>query len=81
MDNPCVRRHDAEVVKSLLAPAQEFVALAVALVLFLAVDPQGGRAAVGVHLHRVVDDQVAWHLRIDLPRVAAQFLHRVAQGG
>ena len=52
------RRHDAEVVEGLLAPAQERVALAVALELELGVDGEGARGAEGVDLDRVVDHQV-----------------------
>ena len=40
------------------APAQERVALAVALVLELDVALEGAGLAEGVDLHRVVDDQV-----------------------
>ena len=58
MADPGRRRHDAEVVERLLAPAQERVALAVALVLALGVDVEGARVAEGVDLDRVVDDQV-----------------------
>ena len=59
------RRDDAEVVERLLAPAQERVALAVALVVAVGVDVEGARVAEGVDLDRVVDDQVDRDQRVD----------------
>ena len=76
--DPGRRRDHAEVVERLLAPAQERVALAVALVVALGVDGEGARVAEGVDLDRVVDDQVDGDQRIDLRRVAAELVHRVA---
>ena len=77
---PDGRRHDAEIVERLLAPAQEFVALAVALELHFHVELPASRAAEVIDLHRVVDHQVDRNQRIDLLRVAAQPLHRGAHG-
>ena len=67
-----VRRHDPEVVERLLAPAQEAVALPVALELDLAVEFQRIGAAEHVDLHRVVDHQFGRDQRVDLRGVAAQ---------
>ena len=78
MADPGGRRHDAEVVERLLAPAQERVALAVALVVALGVDVEGARAAEGVDLDRVVDHEVDRDQRVDPRRVAAELVHRVA---
>ncbi len=75
------RRHDAEVVERLGAPAQELVALLVALVFLLDVLGEGLVAAEEVDHHRVVDDQVDRHQRVDLPGVAAHRDHRVAHRG
>ena len=61
-----VRRHHAEVLERALAPAQERVALAVALELQLGVGLERCRGAELVHLHRVVDDQVRRVARVDL---------------
>ena len=72
------RRHDAEVVEGLLPPAQERIALAVALELALGVDREGSRVAEGVDLHRVIDHQVDIDERVDRRRVTAQLVHRVA---
>ena len=66
------RRHHAEVVECVLAPAEEPVALAVALELDVHVP--GQRVGTGEHvdLHRVVDHQIHRHQRVDLPRIAAE---------
>ena len=74
-------RHDGEVREGELAPLQELVALAIALVLQLDVPGQGMRAAELVDDDRVVDDEVDRHERVDLARVAAEVLHGVAHGG
>ena len=71
MDDAHARRNDAEAAKRLLRPAQQCVALPVALV--FARDVPLVRLAIteGVHLHRVIDDQVDRDQRIDPQRVAA----------
>ncbi len=78
VDDPGARRHDLEVVERALAPAQERVALAVALELELRVAEDRTPRGELVHLHRVIDDELDGKERIDLPRVAAQLVHRVA---
>ena len=78
---PVVGRDDDEALERRLAPAQELVALLVALVLALGVDAQGVARAEGVDLHRVVDHQLGRHQRVDLRRVAAELGHRVAHRG
>jgi hypothetical protein len=55
-----------------LAPAQELVALAVALELELDVLLERVRRAEEVDHHRVVDDEIDRHQRVDLLRVAAE---------
>ena len=64
--------------KARLAPAQEGVALAVALELALGVvhEREAGRELVD--LHRVVDHQLDRLQRVDPGRVAAEVAHRVA---
>ena len=81
MADPGRRRDDAEVVERLLAPAQERVALAVALVVAVGVDVEGARVAERVDLHRVVDDQIDRDEGIDRARIAAEPLDRVAHRG
>ena len=75
------RRHHAEVAERLLAPAQELVAFAVALVFDVHVLLDRVSHAVLVDLHGMVDDHVGLDLRVDDLRVAAEILDRVAHGG
>ena len=74
-------RHDAEIAEGRLAPAQELVALAVALELAPDIGAEGIGAAVGIHHHRMVDDEVHGVYRVDFLRVAAEPGHGVAHGG
>ena len=60
-----VGRHDGEAVERRLAPAQELVALAVALELQLGVAAEGVGGAGHVGHDRVVDDQLGRHERVD----------------
>jgi hypothetical protein len=76
-----VGRHHLEVVERLLAPAQEGVALAVALELELRVALEGEPLREHVHLDRVVDHELHRDERVDLGGVAAELLHGVAHGG
>jgi len=79
--DPGAGRHHPEIVERLRAPAQECVALGVALVLALDVDRERARVAERVDLHRVVDDQVDRRERVDLVGIAAEFEHRLAHRG
>ena len=74
-------RHHAEVVERFLPPAQELVALAVALVLELDVLPERQRRAETVDHHRVVDHEIDRHQRVDLLRVGAELGRRIAHRG
>ena len=76
--DPGPRRHDTEVVEGGLAPAQEGVALAVALELQIDVLLEGVRPAEMVDHDRVVDHQVDRRERVDLLRVAAEAGHGIA---
>ena len=76
--DPGVGRHDREVVERALPPAQERVALLVALELSLRVVSERVTRAEGVDLHGVVDDQLDRDRRVDLRRVAAHLSDRVA---
>ena len=68
MHDARVGRHDREVVERALAPAQERVALLVALELALGVDAEGVARAEGVDLHGVVDHELGRDERVDLRR-------------
>ena len=71
-------RHHAEIAECLLAPFEEFVALFIALVFELDIAGERQRRAEFVDDHRMVDDQVDRHQRIDLLRIAAERCHGVA---
>ena len=81
VDDTRARRHDAQVLEGGLRPAQELVALDVALVLALHVERERPAVAEPVDLHGVVDDEVGRDERVDLRRVAAELGHRVAHDG
>ena len=78
VDDAGARRHDAQVAERGLGPAQELVALAVALVLALDVEGERAGRPEPVDLDGVVDDEVGRDERVDLRRVAAEVGHRVA---
>ena len=80
MDDARPWRHDAEVTQGRLGPAQELVALLVALVLALHVEGEGPGAAEAVDLDAVVDDEAGGHERVDACRVAAERGHGIAHG-
>ena len=75
------RRHHLEVVEGALAPAQELVALAVALVLDLDVALEGVGGTEEIGDHRVVDHQVGRRQRIHLVRVASEVADRLPHRG
>ena len=74
------RRHDAEIVEGLLAPAQEGIALPVALIFPGHVLGEGGAIAEGIDHDRMIDDEIDGGERVDLARIVAHRLHRVAHG-
>ena len=74
-------RDDLEVVERALAPAQELVALVVALVLDLDVALERLGRAEDVGDHGVVDHHLGRRQRVDLRRVPAELLHRLAHRG
>ena len=78
---PVSGRHDGEVLEGRLSPAQEGIALFVALELQLGIELEGLRRAELIHLHRVIDHQLGRLQRIDQLGIAAQRLHGIAHGG
>jgi hypothetical protein len=78
VDDAGPRRHDAQVPERGLRPAQQLVALAVALVLALDVEGERVARAEPVDLDGVVDDEVGRHQRVDTRRVAPEVGHGVA---
>ena len=81
VDDACAGRDDAQAVERGLCPAQQLVALRVALVLALHVERERVGGPETIDLHRVVDDQVGRHQRLDACRVSADRGHRVAHCG
>jgi len=81
VDDAGVGRDDAEAAEGLLGPAQQRVALAVALELEVGVDLERGRRAELVDDHRVVDHQLGGEQRVHPLGVAAHGAHRVAHRG
>jgi hypothetical protein len=65
-------RNHAEIAEGGLPPAQELVALVVALELQRRVGLESGDGAVAIDLHRVIDDQVDRLQRIDAGGISAQ---------
>ena len=64
-------RNDAELIEGTLRPAQQLVALSVALVLLGNVLLECLARCPAINLHRVVDHQVGGNLRIDAMRINA----------
>ena len=81
VDDSRVRRDDLEVPERPLPPAQERVALAVAVELELRVVLERPPGAERVDLDRVVDHELGRHERVDLGRVTVHLRHRVAHRG
>src|SRR6185503_8958389 len=73
--------NDAEVVERVLSPAQELIALAIPLELFLGVDEKSGFSSVLVDLHGVIDHEVDRLQRVDALRVSTELDHRIAHCG
>ena len=81
VDDAGARGDDLEVVEGGLAPAQELVALAVALVLELHVLLERVEAARDVDHHGVVDDHLRGGERVDPLGIPAEVLDGLAHGG
>ncbi len=80
VDDAGARRHDAEIAQRRLCPAQQLVALTVALVLALDVEGERLRGAEAIDLHAVVDDEAGRHQWVDACGVATQLGHGIAHG-
>src|SRR5438874_996742 len=69
------RRDELESFESLLTPLKKLVTLAVALELHVQIEFQRARRTKEIDLHRVIDDQINRHERLDDLRVASEPLH------
>ena len=76
-----VRRDDLEIAEGFLSPAEEDVALDVALEFEFGVETEGAGAAEIVHLDGVIDHEFGGEKRIDALGIAAHSLHGFAHGG
>ena len=81
VNDPGVRRDHLEVLERSLSPAQERVALAVALELELRIARERAARPEHVDLDRMVDHELGGSERVDLRGVAAHRAHRVAHRG
>ena len=72
---------DAEMLKGILSPAQEFIALTVALKLEFGVALKSFRGREEIDLNGVVDDQIDWHLRVYPGWITTEAGERRAHGG
>src|SRR6476646_6189118 len=72
------RRNKLESLESLLSPLEKLVTLAIALELHVQIEFERARRPKEIDLHRVIDDQVDWHQRLDDLRVASEPLHSTA---
>ena len=79
--NAGIRGNDLEIVQGFLPPAQEGVALDVALEFEFRVEREGHVRAELVDLHRVVDHEFRGQQGIHFFRIAAQRANRFAHGG
>ena len=75
------RRHRVEIGEALRPPFQEVVALHIALIFDLHIVAECRRRAEFIDHHRMVDDEVHRHQRVDLAGIAAQLRDRIAHGG
>ena len=76
-----VGRHHAKILKRFLAPAQERVALLIALEFEQRVDAECAGGAELIHLHGVIDHQIGGDQRIGALGIGAHVAQRVAHGG
>ena len=81
VDDAGTRRHDLEIVQCLLPPAQEGIALLVALEFDVDVFLDGVAGGEDIHLHGMVDHQFDRCQRIDQAGIAAEGDHGVAHRG
>src|SRR5882724_4178309 len=72
------RRNELESLESLLTPLQKLVTLAIALELHVQIEFERARRTKEIDLHRVIDNQIDRHERLDYLRVASEPLHSAA---
>ena len=75
------RRNDGKCLKCLLPPFEEFVAFLVSFKFLFEIFFKGVGSSGAVHLHRVVDDQIHGHERLDNGGIFSLFRGGVAHCG
>ena len=75
-----VGRNNFEILKTLLAPAKESVALDIALHFEVGIEREGIRGAIFIHLHGMIDHQFCREQWIDFFWIAAEMAHGIAHG-
>src|SRR6478672_13861338 len=78
MDDADSRRNKLESFKSLLTPLEKLVTLAIALERHVQIEFERARRTKEIDLHRVIDNQIDRHERLDDLRVASEPLHSAA---
>src|SRR5262245_2816111 len=73
-----IRWDQPKIIESSLSPAQERVALEVTVELDLRILVESISSTEIIYLHRVINDEIYRRQRVDLFRIAAQTLHRLA---
>src|ERR1700736_4813603 len=81
MDDASVRRHHTKILKSSLSPAQERIALLIALELEQRIGLEGGRGGVVMPLDRVIDHPIDGDQRSSKRRIGAQIAKCIAHRG
>ena len=76
-----VRRHDPEIVETLLSPLQERISFLVSLVLFGNIFFQGIHRTVIINLNGVVDNQIYRNQRIDFHGIFTKIFYCIPHGG
>src|SRR4029450_8843209 len=69
------RRNELDSLESLLTPLKKLVTLAIALELHVQIEFERARRTKEIDLHRVIDNQIDRHERLDDLRVASEPLH------
>src|SRR5260370_28743706 len=72
------RRNELESLESLLTPLKKLVTLAIALELHVQIEFERARRTKEIDLHRVIDNQIDRHERLDDFRAASEPLHGAA---
>lgn len=79
MNGGVPRRNNSEVLEGRLAPLEELEPFLVSFEFSFFILLEGLRSTSKVHLHRVVDDQIDWALRVHFFSFSSQVLDSISQ--